>query len=103
MKAARRVLRGAGHSNVAGLPDDCFAATQEAPSEDRAPCEGELLGSMRSGVVGYGRWHARLCRRRELLRRLGRTDEAREAFERALALACSARERRFLEWRIAEL
>ncbi len=39
----------------------------------------------------------------ELLRRLGRTDEAREAFERALALARSARERRFLERRIAEL
>ncbi|MFZ0972161.1 MAG: DUF6596 domain-containing protein, partial [Solirubrobacteraceae bacterium] len=41
--------------------------------------------------------------RGELLRRLGRPDEAREAFERALALARSARERRFLERRIAEL
>jgi RNA polymerase sigma-70 factor (ECF subfamily) len=41
--------------------------------------------------------------RGELLRRLGRTDEAREAFERALALARSARERRFLAGRIAEL
>jgi RNA polymerase sigma-70 factor (ECF subfamily) len=41
--------------------------------------------------------------RGELLRRLGRTDEAREAFERALALARSERERRFLERRIAEL
>jgi RNA polymerase sigma-70 factor, ECF subfamily len=41
--------------------------------------------------------------RGELLRRLGRTDEAREAFERALALARSARERRFLQRRIAEL
>ena len=41
--------------------------------------------------------------RGELLRRLGRTDEAREAFEHALALARSARERRFLERRIAEL
>jgi RNA polymerase sigma-70 factor (ECF subfamily) len=38
-----------------------------------------------------------------LLRRLGRTDEAREAFERALTLARSERERRFLERRIAEL
>ena len=35
--------------------------------------------------------------RGELLRRLGRTDEAREAFERALALARSEHERRFLE------
>jgi RNA polymerase sigma-70 factor, ECF subfamily len=41
--------------------------------------------------------------RGELLRRLGRTDEAREAFDRALALARSERERRFLERRIAEL
>jgi RNA polymerase sigma-70 factor, ECF subfamily len=41
--------------------------------------------------------------RGELLRRLGRTAEAREAFERALALARSERERRFLERRIAEL
>ena len=41
--------------------------------------------------------------RGELLRRLGRTDEAREAFERALALARSERERLFLERRIAEL
>ncbi|TMM16357.1 MAG: sigma-70 family RNA polymerase sigma factor [Actinobacteria bacterium] len=41
--------------------------------------------------------------RGELLRRLGRTDEAREAFERALELARSERERRFLERRIAEL
>jgi RNA polymerase sigma-70 factor (ECF subfamily) len=41
--------------------------------------------------------------RGELLRRLNRTGEAREAFERALALARSERERRFLERRIAEL
>jgi RNA polymerase sigma factor (sigma-70 family) len=41
--------------------------------------------------------------RGELLRRLGRTHQAREAFERALALARSERERRFLAGRIAEL
>jgi RNA polymerase sigma-70 factor (ECF subfamily) len=41
--------------------------------------------------------------RGELLRRLGRTEEAREAFERALAVARSEREQRFLERRIAEL
>jgi RNA polymerase sigma-70 factor (ECF subfamily) len=41
--------------------------------------------------------------RGELLRRLDRPDEAREAFERALALARSATERRFLQRRIAEL
>jgi RNA polymerase sigma-70 factor (ECF subfamily) len=41
--------------------------------------------------------------RGELLRRLGRTDEAREAFDRALALTPTERERRFLERRTAEL
>ena len=41
--------------------------------------------------------------RGELLRRLGRADEAREAFERALELARSEPERRFLAGRIAEL
>jgi len=41
--------------------------------------------------------------RGELLRRLGRTDEARDAFERALAMAPSDPERRLLERRLAEL
>jgi RNA polymerase sigma-70 factor (ECF subfamily) len=41
--------------------------------------------------------------RGELLRRLGRPVEARAAYERALELARSERERRFLERRIAEL
>jgi RNA polymerase sigma-70 factor (ECF subfamily) len=41
--------------------------------------------------------------RAELLRRLGRAGEARVAFERALSLARSGREREFLERRLAEL
>jgi RNA polymerase sigma-70 factor (ECF subfamily) len=41
--------------------------------------------------------------RAELLRRLGRTEEARACYERALELAVSAPERRFLARRIAEL
>ncbi len=41
--------------------------------------------------------------RGELLRRLGRTVEARAAYERALKLASSEPERRFLAGRIAEL
>jgi RNA polymerase sigma-70 factor, ECF subfamily len=41
--------------------------------------------------------------RGELLRRLGRTDEARQAFGRALALAHNDAERRLLERRLAEL
>jgi len=41
--------------------------------------------------------------RGELLRRLGRTIEARDAYGRALALVHDAAERRFLERRLAEL
>ena len=41
--------------------------------------------------------------RAELLRRLGRADEARAAYERALELASSEPERRFLVQRIAAL
>jgi predicted RNA polymerase sigma factor len=41
--------------------------------------------------------------RAEVLRRLGRHDEARAAFERALELAATDAERRFLQRRLAEL
>ena len=41
--------------------------------------------------------------RGELLRRLGRTDEAREAYGRALELAGDDAERRLLERKLAEL
>ena len=41
--------------------------------------------------------------RAELLRRLGRTSEARAAFEKAIALTRQEPERRFLERRLAEL
>jgi RNA polymerase sigma-70 factor (ECF subfamily) len=41
--------------------------------------------------------------RGELLRQLGRTEEARSAYERALSLAATEAERRFLKRRLAEL
>ena len=47
----------------------------------------------------YQYWHST---RAELLRRLGRADEARAAYQRALDLARTTPERRFLERRIAE-
>ncbi len=50
-------------------------------------------------LPGYQYWHST---RAELLRRLGRTDEARAAYRRALDLARTVPERRFLERRIAE-
>ncbi len=47
----------------------------------------------------YQYWHST---RAELLRRLGRADEARAAYQQALDLARTAPERRYLERRIAE-
>ena len=54
----------------------------------------------RLGLDEYRYLHAT---RGELLRRLGRTDEAREAYRRALALVHDDAERRLLERRLAEL
>jgi RNA polymerase sigma-70 factor (ECF subfamily) len=54
----------------------------------------------RLALDDYQYFHAT---RAELLRRLGRADEARRAYERALELSRRAPERRFLERRLAEL
>ena len=53
----------------------------------------------RLDLPGYQYWHST---RAELLRRLGRTAEARAAYREALALARTIPERRFLERRITE-
>jgi predicted RNA polymerase sigma factor len=52
------------------------------------------------GLTDYQYLHST---RAELLRRLGRSDEARGAYERALELASTDPERRFLTRRLAEL
>jgi RNA polymerase sigma-70 factor (ECF subfamily) len=49
------------------------------------------------------RYHYLHATRAELLRRLGRVEDARAAYERALKLVHSDAERRFLERRLAEL
>jgi RNA polymerase sigma-70 factor (ECF subfamily) len=54
----------------------------------------------RLDLEGYQYLHST---RGELLRRLGRTEEAREAHRSALALAGDDAERRLLERRLAEL
>jgi RNA polymerase sigma-70 factor, ECF subfamily len=51
-------------------------------------------------LTNYRYFHAA---RGELLRRVGRTSEARDAFERALALADDEREQRLLSRKLAEL
>jgi RNA polymerase sigma-70 factor (ECF subfamily) len=57
-----------------------------------------ILG--RGDLVDYRFAHAA---RADLLRRLGRNAEARNAYERALALTSQTPERRFLERRLREL
>jgi RNA polymerase sigma-70 factor (ECF subfamily) len=52
------------------------------------------------GLKSYHLFHAA---RADLLRRLGRADEAEAAYERALQLATNALERRFLRRRLAEV
>jgi RNA polymerase sigma-70 factor, ECF subfamily len=53
-----------------------------------------------TGLEGYRPYHAA---RADLLRRLDRDDDARAAYEAALALEPSSDERRYLEQRLAEL
>jgi RNA polymerase sigma-70 factor (ECF subfamily) len=62
--------------------------------------EGALAAVEALDLENYHYLHAT---RGELLRRLGRPDEAREAYGRALELVHSDAERRFLESRVAEL
>jgi RNA polymerase sigma-70 factor (ECF subfamily) len=50
-----------------------------------------------------GGYHLAHAARADLFRRLGRTAEAREAYERALAMSSQAPERRLLERRLREL
>ena len=62
--------------------------------------EAALALSDQLALDGYHYLHST---RAELLRRLGRADEARAAYERALELVQAEPERRFLEGRLAEL
>jgi RNA polymerase sigma-70 factor (ECF subfamily) len=62
--------------------------------------EAALALVERLELDGYHYLHAT---RAELLRRLGRSEDARAAYDRALELVHSNAERRFLEQRLAEL
>jgi RNA polymerase sigma-70 factor (ECF subfamily) len=62
------------------------------------PAAGLPLVDAIGGLDGYHLWHSA---RADLLRRLGRADEARAAYERALALAPSEVEREFIRRRLA--
>jgi RNA polymerase sigma-70 factor (ECF subfamily) len=79
-------------SDVVRLNRAVAIAEAEGPAPALAIVDGLAL-------PGYQYWHST---RAELLRRLGRADDARAAYRRALDLARTAPERRFLERRIAE-
>jgi RNA polymerase sigma-70 factor, ECF subfamily len=70
-----------------------------AVAEANGPAAGLAIVD-RLELDGYQYFHST---RADLLRRLGRVDEARAAYERALQLARAEPERRFLERRITEL
>ena len=70
-----------------------------AVAEEQGPAAGLAIVD-RLALEDYRYLHST---RGELLHRLGRTAEARDAFERALALVHDDAERRFLERRLAEL
>jgi RNA polymerase sigma-70 factor, ECF subfamily len=68
-----------------------------------AEAEGPAAGLAVADAVDLDDYRYLHATRAELLRRLGRRDEARAALERALALAPDDAERRLLERRLAEL
>ena len=89
------------YGELSGLTDSPVVELNRAVAvaEAQGPAAGlEIVD--RLPLEDYRYLHAT---RGELLRRLGRTDEARDAYRRALALAHNEAERRLLERRLAEL
>ena len=72
-----------------------------------AMCEGPEAGLMQINAVlehgGLANYYLAHSARADMYRRLGRTAEARDAYEKALALTQQEPERQFLKGRIDEL
>ena len=68
-----------------------------------AEAEGPEAGLAIADALELDEYHYLHSTRGELLRRLDRTEEARTAYRRALALVHDEAERRLLERRLAEL
>ncbi|MGP3921433.1 hypothetical protein [Nonomuraea sp. 10N515B] len=77
-----------------------FDLAEEAAQEAFAIAEAGLRLVAHLGLDDFRYLHST---RAELLRRLGRTDEARDAYRRAGELTDDGAERRFLERRLTEL
>jgi RNA polymerase sigma-70 factor (ECF subfamily) len=84
-------------SPVVGLNRAVAVAMRDGPAAGLVLIDAIL---QRGDLADYHLAHAA---RADLLRRLGRREEARQAYERALALARQAPERRFLQRRLAQL
>ena len=76
-----------------------WVGTAIAVAEDEGPEAGLAIADN----LPLEDFHYLHSTRGELLRRLGRPDEAREAYDRALELAGDDAERRLLERKLAEL
>src|SRR4029453_16201139 len=93
---------------IAGLYGELVRVTGSKVVElNRAIAVGEVDGAEaglalveRLDLDGYQYFHST---RADLLRRLGRADEARKEYKRALELAHTEPERRFLQRRLAEV
>jgi len=94
-------------AEIVALYTELAALTRSAVVElNRAAAMAELHGpedalALVDSLEGLDDYRYLHSARAELLRRLGRRDEARDAYERALALTRSEPERRFLERRLA--
>jgi RNA polymerase sigma-70 factor, ECF subfamily len=91
------VLLRADPSPVVALNRAVAVAMRDGPAAGLALVEGLLADGE---LADYHLAHAA---RADLCRRLGRTADARDAYQRALALTEQQPERRFLERRLAEL
>lgn len=67
------------------------------------PAAGLILVDRLAGDPSLRASHLFHATRADLLRQLGRADEAAEAYRRALVLAGTTAERRFLDRRLAEV
>lgn len=91
------LLREAAPSPVVELNRAVAVAMRDGPAAGLALIDGLLAGS------DLGGYHLAHSARADLLRRMGRIEEARDAYRRALALAEQQPERRFIERRLQEL
>jgi RNA polymerase sigma-70 factor (ECF subfamily) len=91
------VLARADPSPVVRLNRAAAVAMRDGPAAGLALIDAILAGGE------LGDYHLAHSARADLYRRLGRTEEARDSYGRALALARQEPERRFLARRLAEL